>query len=119
MEKEPMTTATIKLFLVTAIQKDSHGGNIQLDRKSDRWARERNLEGILGRDESDKSGIYLLTGTDPELDGQLCTSVRLKASGSAQGHLEKDFWSQVTFFVSKDENSPRRTYGTWKESLSK
>jgi hypothetical protein len=63
------------------------------------------FEGVLGRDESEKSGIYFLTGTDPEtgkpalyIGEAECIRDRIR------NHSDKDFWNQVTFFVSKDEN---------------
>jgi hypothetical protein len=63
------------------------------------------FEGVLAREESEKSGIYFLTGTDPEtgkpaiyIGEAECIRDRIK------NHNDKDFWNQVTFFVSKDEN---------------
>jgi hypothetical protein len=63
------------------------------------------FDGVLGRDESEKSGIYLLTGVDPEsarpaiyIGEAECIKDRIK------GHIDRDFWNQATFFVSKDEN---------------
>jgi hypothetical protein len=60
---------------------------------------------VLAREESEKSGIYLLTGSDPEtgrpaiyIGEAECIRDRVK------GHNDKDFWNQITFFVSKDEN---------------
>lgn len=62
----------------------------------------------LAREESRNSGIYFLTGTDPETGkpaiyvGEAeCIRDRIKS------HSDKDFWNQVTFFVSKDENLAR------------
>jgi hypothetical protein len=52
-----------------------------------------------------QSGVYLLTGTDPEsgspalyLGEAECIKDRVRT------HLTKDFWNQIIFFVSKDEN---------------
>lgn len=66
------------------------------------------FEGVLAREESRNSGIYFLTGTDPETGkpaiyvGEAeCIRDRIKS------HSDKDFWNQVTFFVSKDENLAR------------
>lgn len=60
---------------------------------------------MLRREESEKSGIYFLTGTDPEtgkpaiyIGEAECIRDRIK------NHNDRDFWNQVTFFVSKDEN---------------
>jgi hypothetical protein len=61
-----MATATIKLFLV-------HGDAQRLrTAELSNWTGKAvagprsELDGVLGRDEAAKSGIYLLTGTDPE-----------------------------------------------------
>ena len=63
------------------------------------------FEGVISREETEGSGIYFLTGTDPEsgkpsiyIGEAECIRDRLKS------HLQKDFWNQVAFFVSKDEN---------------
>lgn len=63
------------------------------------------FEGVISREEAEGSGIYFLTGTDPEsgksaiyIGEAECIRDRLKS------HLQKDFWNQVAFFVSKDEN---------------
>lgn len=63
------------------------------------------FDGIISRDEAEGSGIYFLSGSDPD-SGQPaiyigeaeCIRDRLKA------HLQKDFWNHLVFFVSKDEN---------------
>ena len=60
---------------------------------------------MLQRDELDKSGIYILTGTDP-LSGSPRAYIgeaevirdRLKQ------HKTKEFWISAIVFVSKDEN---------------
>lgn len=50
-------------------------------------------------------GLYLLTGIDP-MSGE--PAVYIGEAESIQSrlkqHLEKDFWNQVVFFTSKDEN---------------
>ena len=63
------------------------------------------FDALLGREESDSSGVYILAGSDPE-SGKPALYVgeaenireRIKA------HLKTDFWNQVIFFISKDEN---------------
>ena len=59
----------------------------------------------MAREESEKSGVYFLSGTDPE-SGKPAIYI-----GEAENirdrvklHLEKDFWNQVVYFLSKDEN---------------
>ena len=100
-----MTTATIRLFLVYGDPKRLRTAELSNWTGKAVAGPRTEFEGVLSREESEKSGVYLLTGMDPE-SGQPAVYIgeaeeirnRLKA------HLEKDFWSQITFFVSKDEN---------------
>lgn len=100
-----MPSATIKIFLV-------HG-----DPKRLRTAELSNWTGkavagprsefdiVLARDESQNSGVYFLTGYDPETGK---SAVYIGEAESIRDrvkiHLNKDFWNQIVFFTSKDEN---------------
>jgi hypothetical protein len=100
-----MATATIKLYL-------AHG-----DPKRLRTAELSNWTGkavagprsefadVLAREESERSGIYFLTGTDPETGS---TAIYIGEAENIRSrlksHVDKDFWNQAVFFVSKDEN---------------
>ena len=60
---------------------------------------------VLEREESQGTGVYFLTGFDPETDrpalyvGEAeCVRDRIKS------HTATDFWNHVVFFVSKDDN---------------
>lgn len=100
-----MGTATIKVFL-------THG-----DAKRLRTAELSNWTGkavagprsefddVLARDESSKAGIYFLTGVDPDT-GKPAIYVGEAESirDRVRSHLDKDFWNQIVFVVSKDEN---------------
>jgi len=63
------------------------------------------FEDVLNREEAGKSGVYFLTGNDPDSgspaiyigEGETIRD-RVKA------HLGRDFWNQIIFFTSKDEN---------------
>jgi hypothetical protein len=100
-----MNTATIKIFL-------AHG-----DPKRLRTAEISNWTGkavagprsefgdVLSREESERSGVYLLTGSDPESGRPAiyigeAESIRIRV----KAHVDKDFWNQAVYFVSKDEN---------------
>jgi Domain of unknown function (DUF4357) len=99
-----MGTATIKVFL-------AHG-----DAKRLRTAELSNWTGkavagprsefddVLARDESSKAGVYFLTGVDPET-GKPAIYVGEAESirDRVKSHLDKDFWNQIVFVVSKDE----------------
>jgi hypothetical protein len=100
-----MPTATIKLFLVHGDPKRLRTAELSNWTGKAVSGPRTEFEGVLLREESEKSGIYLLTGTDPESGKQAiyvgeaeCIRDRVK------GHSDKDFWNQITFFVSKDEN---------------
>lgn len=100
-----MPSATIKLFL-------AHGDPKRLrTAELSNWSGKAvagprsEFDGILLREESLQAGVYLLTGTDPEtgkpaiyIGEAECIKDRIKV------HLSKDFWNQIVFFVSKDEN---------------
>ena len=75
-----------------------------MDRKAVAGPRSE-FEGVLGREESEKSGVYFLTGTDPE-SGRPAIYVGEAESikDRVKSHLDKDFWNHVVYFVSKDEN---------------
>ena len=100
-----MATATIKLFLVHGDPKRLRTAELSNWTGKAVSGPRTEFEGLLSRDESEKSGIYLLTGDDPEtgrpaiyIGEAECIRDRIKH------HNDKDFWNQVTFFVSKDEN---------------
>lgn len=103
-----MPSATIRIFL-------AHGDPKRLrTAELSNWSGKAvagprsEFDSVLAREESQKSGVYFLTGIDPESGrgavyiGQAeCIRDRVK------GHLEKDFWNHITYFTSKDENLTR------------
>lgn len=100
-----MATATIKVFLV-------HGDPQRLrTAELSNWTGKAvagprsEFEGVLMREESDKSGVYFLTGTDAE-SGKPAIYVgeAENVRDRVKSHLEKDFWNQIIYFISKDEN---------------
>jgi hypothetical protein len=100
-----MTSATIKLFLVHGDPKRLRTAEISNWTGKAVAGPRSEFEGVLSREEASGSGIYFLTGSDPEsgrpalyVGEAECIRDRLKA------HLQKDFWNHVIFFVSKDEN---------------
>lgn len=100
-----MPTATIRLFLVHGDPKRLRVAELSNWTGKAVSGPRTEFEGVLAREESEKSGIYFLTGTDPEtgrpalyIGEAECIRDRIR------NHNDKDFWNQVTFFVSKDEN---------------
>lgn len=100
-----MATATIKLFLAYGDPKRLRTAELS------NWSGKAvagprvEFEGALTREEAEKSGIYLLTGTDPESGTSAIYVGEAESIRSrVKAHLEKDFWNQIIYFVSKDEN---------------
>jgi hypothetical protein len=100
-----MATATIKIFLVHGDPKRLRTAELSNWTGKAVAGPRSEFEGVLAREESGKSGVYFLAGTDPE-SGKPAIYI-----GEAENirdrvkqHLEKDFWNQVVYFVSKDEN---------------
>jgi hypothetical protein len=100
-----MPSATIKLFLVSGEPKRLRTAELSNWTGKAVAGPRSEFESVLAREESQKSGVYFLTGNDPESDrpavyiGEAeCVRDRLK------NQLEKEFWNQVVFFTSKDEN---------------
>ena len=100
-----MTSATIKLFLPHGDAKSLRTAEIMNWTGFAIAAPRTELVDLLQREELDKSGVYILTGTDP-LSGSLRAYIgeaevirdRLKQ------HKAKEFWVSAIVFVSEDEN---------------
>ena len=61
-----MATATIKMFLVHGDPKRLRTAEISNWTGKAVAGPRSEFDGVLGREESEKSGVYFLTGTDPE-----------------------------------------------------
>jgi len=100
-----MSSATIKIFLVHGDPKRLRTAELSNWTGKAVAGPRSEFEGIISREESASSGVYLLSGNDPEsgkpalyVGEAECIKDRVKA------HLEKDFWNQIVYFISKDEN---------------
>lgn len=100
-----MASATIKIFL-------PHGDPKRLrTAELSNWAGKAiagprsEFDSVLAREESSNSGVYFLTGNDPET-GKMAVYIGEAESirDRVKAHLEKDFWNHIVFFISKDEN---------------
>jgi len=100
-----MPSATIKLFLVHGDAKRLRTAELSNWTGKAVAGPRSELDGVLGRDEAAKSGVYFLTGTDSE-SGKSAVYIGEAESirDRLRGHLDKDFWNHVVFFISKDEN---------------
>jgi len=100
-----MPSATIKLFLVHGDAKRLRTAELSNWTGKAVAGPRSELDGVLGRDEATKSGVYFLSGTDSE-SGKAAVYVGEAESirDRLRGHLDRDFWNHVVFFISKDEN---------------
>lgn len=100
-----MPTATLKLFLASGDPKRLRTAELS------NWTGKAvagprvDFEKLIAREESLSTGVYFLTGVDPDTNNKAiyigeaeCIKDRIKH------HLSKDFWNHVSFFITKDEN---------------
>ena len=100
-----MASATIKLFLPRGDAKSLRTAEISNWTGKAIAAPRTELDELLQREELDKAGVYILSGSDP-LSGSPRAYIgeaevireRLKQ------HKTKEFWISAIVFVSKDEN---------------
>ena len=100
-----MPSATIKIFLVHGDPKRLRTAEISNWTGKAVAGPRSEFDSVLAREESQNSGVYFLTGVDPE------TGKHAVYIGEAESirdrvkeHLDKDFWNHIAFFTSKDEN---------------
>lgn len=100
-----MPSATIKLFLVHGDAKRLRTAELSNWTGKAVAGPRSELDSVLARDEAAKSGVYFLSGIDSE-SGNSAVYVGEAESirDRLRGHLDKDFWNHVVFFISKDEN---------------
>jgi hypothetical protein len=100
-----MPSATIKIFLVYGDPKRLRTAELSNWTGKAIAGPRSEFDNIIAREESWSTGVYLLTGYEPETGRSIvyvgeAESVRDRL----RNHLSKDYWNQVVFFVSKDEN---------------
>ncbi|MCI0585417.1 MAG: GIY-YIG nuclease family protein [Planctomycetes bacterium] len=100
-----MTSATIKLFLPDGDAKGLRTAEISNWTGKALAAPRTELDRLVGREECEKAGVYVLTGSDPS------TNAPHAYIGEAEiirdrlkQHKGKEFWVAAIVFVSKDEN---------------
>lgn len=100
-----MASATIRIFLVHGDPKRLRTAELSNWTGKAVAGPRSEFDGVLAREEAYSSGVYFLTGTHPEsgrpavyVGEAECIRDRIKA------HLRRDFWNQVVYFISKDEN---------------
>ena len=87
-----MPSATIKLFLIHGDAKRLRSAELSSWTGKAVAGPRSELDGVLGRDEAVKSGVYFLSGTDAE-SGKSAVYIGEAESvrDRLRGHLAKDF----------------------------
>jgi Domain of unknown function (DUF4357) len=100
-----MPSATIKIFLPHGDPKRLRTAEISNWTGKAVAGPRSEFDSVLAREESHKSGVYFLTGIDPE-SGRAAVYIGEAESvrDRVKGHLDKDYWNHIAFFTSKDEN---------------
>ncbi len=100
-----MTSATIKLFLPRGDAKSLRTAEISNWTGKAIAAPRTEFEDLLQRDELDKSGVYILIGTDPATGSPHAYIGEAEViRDRLKQHKTKEFWISAIVFVSKDEN---------------
>lgn len=100
-----MPTATIKVFLAHGDPKRLRTAEISNWTGKAVAGPRSEFESVLSREESEKSGVYFLTGTDAESGNPaIYVGEAENVRDRVKSHLERDFWNQIIYFTSKDEN---------------
>ena len=100
-----MPSATIKIFLVHGDPKRLRTAELSNWTGKAVAGPRSEFDGVLSREESANSGVYFLTGTDTESGkSAIYVGEAEKIRDRIKTHLEKDFWNQIVYFTSKDEN---------------
>lgn len=100
-----MPSATIKIFLAQGEPKRLRTAELSNWTGKAVAGPRSEFDGVLARDESSSSGVYFLVGTDPETGKPAIYVGEAEViRDRVKSHLDKDFWNQVLFFISKDEN---------------
>ena len=100
-----MSTATIKLYLAFGDPKRLRTGEISNWSGKAVAAPRTDLDELLGREELQTPGVYILIGTDPNKGSSACYVGEAEViRDRLRQHRSKDFWVHAVVFVSKDEN---------------
>ena len=100
-----MPSATLKMFLVNGdpkrlrtVELSNWTGKAVAGPRSE-------FDSVIDREESLSSGVYFLTGIDPDTYKSVIYIVEAECiRDRVKSHLSKDYWNQIAFFISKDEN---------------
>ncbi len=100
-----MPTATLKIFLAFGDPKRLRTAELSNWTGKAVAGPRSEFEKVLEREETINPGVYFLTGIDPDTNKSAIYIGEAESIGDRiKSHLSKDFWNNVAFFISKDEN---------------
>jgi len=100
-----MATATLKIFLAFGDPKRLRTAELSNWTGKAVAGPRSEFEKVLEREESLSPGVYFLTGIDPDTNKSAIYIGEAESIGDRiKSHLSKDFWNNIAFFISKDEN---------------
>ena len=100
-----ITSATIKLFLPRGDAKSLRTAEISNWSGKAIAAPRTEIDDLLAREELEKSGVYILTGIDPNSGSPRAYIGEAEVIRERlKQHKAKEFWVSAVVFVSKDEN---------------
>ena len=100
-----MPSATLKIFLTFGDPKRLRTAELSNWTGKAVAGPRSEIEKVMAREESSNAGVYFLTGIDPEtIKPAIYVGEAESIRDRIKGHLGKDFWNRIVFFISKDEN---------------
>jgi hypothetical protein len=98
-------TATVKIFLAQGSPTSVRTAELSNWTGKAVAGPRSQIEEILKREEANNPGVYFLTGVNPETGrDKVYIGEAEVIRNRIKGHMGKDFWKTIVFFVSKDEN---------------
>lgn len=98
-------TATVRIFLAKGSPTSDRTAEISNWTGKAVAGSRSQIEYMLKRDEAAKPGVYFLAGVNPESGKDRVYIGEAEVIRSRiKGHMNRDFWKTLVFFVSKDEN---------------
>ncbi len=98
-------TATVKIFLAQGSPTSVRTAELSNWTGKAVAGPRSQIEEILKREEANSPGVYFLTGVNPETGrDKVYIGEAEVIRKRIKGHMVKDFWKTIVFFVSKDEN---------------
>jgi len=98
-------TATVRIFLTKGSPTSVRTAEISNWTGKAVAGPRSQIEEMLKREEAGKPGVYFLAGVNPESGrDRVYIGEAEIIRNRIKGHLDRDFWKTLVFFVSKDEN---------------